>query len=307
MGLGDRIPAGGALRMKGQLPKAYLRIDPNLDMTHPDPGEFVKLLCAAARQPKRGRFKSWALFVAAVGKREAKNHAERGDVCADGIAWIVDGWDIWQEGDMTVGERVRRFRDKHRVTPVTSPLPVTPETPLPPSEASGVRRKERKTTETDLRPVAAEFPSKRAANVYLQRYPDGEPPGAMFKALRPLVQKHGWEVVEPELVAYLEQTAISFHSWPKFAGGFGTWANGDSRQAVNPKARERMDGFNAMIRGGLKGDGRGLGAGDERPADAAGSRLAAGGSGAAGRNLPEAPPVPDGPSVAVRGQRGDAS
>ncbi len=43
---------------RGQLPKAYLRIDPNLDSTHPAPGDMVALLCAANRQPTRGYFKS---------------------------------------------------------------------------------------------------------------------------------------------------------------------------------------------------------------------------------------------------------
>jgi hypothetical protein len=127
--------------MKGQLPKAYLRMDPNLDVTHPDPGAFVKLLCAAARQPKRGRFKTWAVLVAAVGRAQAVKHR---DVWKDLVAGekpdslMVDGWDLWQEGDLTVGERVKRFRERHSA--VTEPLPVTPETPLPPSEASGVRR-----------------------------------------------------------------------------------------------------------------------------------------------------------------------
>lgn len=86
---------------------------------------------------------------------------------------------------------------------------------------------------------AKEFPSRRAANVYLKHYPKGEPPGAMFKALRPLVTEHGWELVEPELEAYLVRTAIDFHSWPKFAAGFGSWANGSGTALVRagPQAR----------------------------------------------------------------------
>lgn len=112
--------------MKGSLPKAYLRIDPNLDQTHPDPGAFVRLLCAAARQPKRGRFKSWALVVSALGRGAAGRLRDLGDLRADGEAWVVPGWDTWQEGDLTVGERMARFRERHRngtvTTPVTEPL-----------------------------------------------------------------------------------------------------------------------------------------------------------------------------------------
>ncbi len=52
-------------KRRGQLPKAYLRIDPALGMTHPEPGTFVRLLSLANLQPERGRFKEWALVEAA--------------------------------------------------------------------------------------------------------------------------------------------------------------------------------------------------------------------------------------------------
>ena len=45
----------------------------------------------------------------------------------------------------------------------------------------------------------------------------------MFKALRPLVQKHGWVTVAPEMEAYLRETDVTYHSWTKFAAGFGSW------------------------------------------------------------------------------------
>lgn len=93
---------------------------------------------------------------------------------------------------------------------------------------------------TDIRPPAAppaEFPSKRAANVFHKHYPDGVPPGAMFKELRPLVLKHTWDLVEPELDAYLGQTEVQFQSWPKFAQGFGTWARGNGTALVRAGPR----------------------------------------------------------------------
>ncbi len=111
--------------MTGQLPKAYLRIDPNLDHTHPDPGLFIRLLCAAARQPKRGVFKDVRVLEATLGKRGAQRLVERGDVSllSDGRC-EVDGWEIWQEGDMTVGERMARYRNKRRNSTVTDGVTV---------------------------------------------------------------------------------------------------------------------------------------------------------------------------------------
>lgn len=98
---------------KGQLPKAYLRVDPNIDQQHPDPAEMVGLLCAANRQPHRGRFKSRALMEGILGKRAVARLIDRGDVLElpDG-RWYVPGWDEWQEGDWTVSERQSRIRNR---------------------------------------------------------------------------------------------------------------------------------------------------------------------------------------------------
>lgn len=106
------------------LPRAYLRIDPNLDQTMPDVDAFVRLLCAAARQPERGRFRDRALLDRAIGRAKTRRAIERGDVCVleDGRLYVV-GWDEWQEGDYTVGERMRRMRNRRKkpVSPVTAP------------------------------------------------------------------------------------------------------------------------------------------------------------------------------------------
>jgi hypothetical protein len=119
------------------MPRAYLRIDPNLDQ-HPDAHLLLDLICAGARQLPRGRFRTWEHAIKALGKAKATRAKERNHVKEqpDG-SWLIDGWDIWQEGDYTVGERVRRYREK-RYGAVTSTVTES----LPPSEARGERREE---------------------------------------------------------------------------------------------------------------------------------------------------------------------
>lgn len=95
---------------RGRLPKAYLRIDPNLDQTHPAPGDMIALLCAANRQPTRGTFKTAALASHVLGPSLYRRSVVRGDLKANGTGVYVDGWADWQEGDLTVGERMKRLR-----------------------------------------------------------------------------------------------------------------------------------------------------------------------------------------------------
>jgi hypothetical protein len=101
-------------RERGQLPKAYLRIDPNLDSTHPSPGDMVTLLCVANRQPRRGYFKSPELAQRVLGAGLYRRLMARGDLAMNGSGVFVPGWDEWQEGDFTVGERMRRLRGRKR-------------------------------------------------------------------------------------------------------------------------------------------------------------------------------------------------
>lgn len=103
------------------LPKAYLRVDPNLAFTHPDPGSFVRLLCLANAQPVRGRFKEWGLLEVGLGAEAAQRLKARGDIVEVDGRWYVAGWDEWQEGDVTVAERQKRIRERRDST-VTPPL-----------------------------------------------------------------------------------------------------------------------------------------------------------------------------------------
>jgi hypothetical protein len=119
--------------------RAYLRLDPNLrkqKRDYPDGAfrAFVETLCAAETQPQRGRFESRAVLRALLGPRARwiTYLWEHGDLAweDDGVL-VVTGWDDWQEGDVTVPERMARLRAKKagKVTP-TDTVPVTaPVTP----------------------------------------------------------------------------------------------------------------------------------------------------------------------------------
>lgn len=150
---------------KAQLPKAYLRLDPNVDQTHPDLEGLIRLMCAANRQPHRGRFKSRAVVELVIGRSRAKAFVDRGDLVEQDGRLYLDGWDEWQEGDLTVGDRQRRIRAK-RAGGVTQPLPdrdntVTPALPEAlqdrdrPSEALGRKAEDVETRISKENPAVA--------------------------------------------------------------------------------------------------------------------------------------------------------
>lgn len=108
-----------------EFPRAYLRMLPNIDQ-HPDALAMVRAMCAAARQPQRGRFREPVVLERAVGRKAYRLLVERGDVvpAVPGPGVYLEGWDELQEGDMTVAERMRRYRKRKRdakVTHVASP------------------------------------------------------------------------------------------------------------------------------------------------------------------------------------------
>ena len=110
--------------------KAYLRLDPLIDerKAHYTPaqlGAFVKMLALAGRQTDRGRFRSLETLKRAL----PPNYSRQVDflvaemdlsVQPDGRVY-VEGWDEWQEGDYTVGDRMSRLRNRHRNAGVTEP------------------------------------------------------------------------------------------------------------------------------------------------------------------------------------------
>lgn len=110
------------------MPRAYLRIDPNIDQTMGDLEGFIRLLCAAARQPDRGRFRDRTILERAVGKARVGRMLTRGDVaCLPDGRLYVEGWDEWQEGDHTVSERMKRMRARRARSVSTVTPPPSPE------------------------------------------------------------------------------------------------------------------------------------------------------------------------------------
>lgn len=101
------------MKPKLTLPRAYLRMSPNLDQ-HPDPGGMVILICAANRQPQRGRFRDRETLARILGPARLRRFLDRQDIVLLGGWYYVEGWDEWQEGDLTVGERQARIRNRKR-------------------------------------------------------------------------------------------------------------------------------------------------------------------------------------------------
>lgn len=103
--------------------RAYHRIDPLMDerKSHYTPaqlGTYVKVQLLAGRQTHRGRFRSQRALEGALPAAYAKHVPflieQRDLVVLEDGALYLDGWDEWQEGDVTVKERMARLRNRHR-------------------------------------------------------------------------------------------------------------------------------------------------------------------------------------------------
>ena len=120
--------------------KAYIRTDPLIDERkgHYSPaqlGTYILVLCKAARQRHRGRFRSVQALrntMPTAYVRYLPFLFDEGDVVElDDGSVVVDGWDEWQEGDQTVGERMSRLRNRKRNATVTPTVTPTVTQPLP--------------------------------------------------------------------------------------------------------------------------------------------------------------------------------
>ena len=125
--------------------RAYLRLDPHAadnKAAYPDGAfrAFFETLCFAEQQPQRGRFRNRRLLAVLLEKRARwiPFLIDHGDLIVfDDGKLYVDGWDEWQEGDVTVSERMKRLRSRRKGDTPTDTPTVTPPTVTPPSSGGG--------------------------------------------------------------------------------------------------------------------------------------------------------------------------
>lgn len=93
---------------------AYIKVPVEIVQTHEDPGEWCELMCYGAMQPEHGHFATRGVMDTLLGRARARRCVDRGDVQAlpDG-RWLITDWDF-QEGDRTVTDRMKRYRDRVR-------------------------------------------------------------------------------------------------------------------------------------------------------------------------------------------------
>lgn len=152
--------------------RAYHRIDPLMDERkgHYSPaqlGAFLKVQLAAGRQSRRGRFRSLEALRGLLPSAYARHVAflvDEGDLVLerDGTVY-VDGWDEWQEGDLTVRDRMARLRNRQRNRGVTGDAPEPSPTATRSSVGVGVGSKgERGGTPVETRRPVLVHPGETA-------------------------------------------------------------------------------------------------------------------------------------------------
>jgi hypothetical protein len=107
--------------------RAYHRVDPLMDerkghYTPAQLGAFIKVQLLAGRQSKRGHFRSVAALKSMLPSAYAR-HVDflvaEGDLVQNGTSIYIDGWQEWQEGDLTVRDRMAALRNRRRNGGVT--------------------------------------------------------------------------------------------------------------------------------------------------------------------------------------------
>ena len=65
--------------------------------------------------------------------------------------------------------------------------------------------------------------SRQACDSWIERFGGTAPGGQIGKALKPLVDQHGWEIVRQAWCSYLRQVEPEYASASRFASTFGRW------------------------------------------------------------------------------------
>lgn len=89
-----------------------------------------------------------------------------------------------------------------------------------------------------LRPAVADVWSRRACELWTERFKGTAPGGRIGKALKPLVTSHGWPAVETAWRAYLDQSEAEYASAERFAQTYGRWSSGVATPTKRSVAQE---------------------------------------------------------------------
>lgn len=216
--------------------RAYLRLDPGfferkvIRQAYP-PAAALALIgtyCLAESQPERGRFRDERLLRAMLGPLgpQVTYLMKHGDLVKldDGRVY-PDGWDEWQEGDWKVGERVKRIRDRTRVTPdsVTEGTSTTVTNDTPATVTSG-------TVPTVYTPSERGIAGHSGAGISKER----DSSRAERADIQALLDR-GWKRVTPKQRAILDEV-LDRHdvTGPAWAAGIiaGTPPDSDPLEAV---------------------------------------------------------------------------
>jgi hypothetical protein len=121
-----------------------------------------------------------------------------------------------------------------------APAPTPAPTPVVPPAAPG----------GDSHPPVLVAWSREACDAWIARFGGTAPGGQIGKALKPLVDRHGWSEVATAWRSYLTQTDAEYASPSRFAATYGRWSGtappGTSRESS-------ADVLRAAVAGGLKG------------------------------------------------------
>jgi hypothetical protein len=137
------------------------------DYTPAQLGAFLKVQLLAGRQKRRGMFRSRQALMGALPAPYARHIPflieQRDLIPTEDGGLYVDGWDEWQEGDLTVRERMSRLRtrasrdrNKGRNDAVTQPSPTATRSSVSVSSSKESTKETRPARASgSLEPVAA--------------------------------------------------------------------------------------------------------------------------------------------------------
>jgi hypothetical protein len=96
--------------------------------------------------------------------------------------------------------------------------------------------------------------SREACDDWISRFGGTAPGGQIGKAMKPLVDRHGWAAVRAAWQSYLGQTEAEYASPARFASTFGRWSGGEAPVAGKSTVAQRtianLEGWVAGKEGG---------------------------------------------------------